>query len=656
MNVYLYYVEGISRIDTPYFATKTIQASLSKQEEFFDNHLVKTVELSFYPPHYYNSIRFEEEDLTIMDSVNYLALEYNGKRYYYFIDDVEYISETLIEVSITMDVIQTYMFDIYIANGIIERRFIDRWIYDDDGYVINRAYLRENVSNNEFMPVSKSFVNLDNRHEYMLFIKQTKVDKTSTVQNIAPHISISYMLPNGSYATRMNNNIEIPFDIKFGPASYYRWYETGYQQKITSMANLVSHCSYIAETIDMYICPFNPYKEIIISSPTNLECAVSGQYQYSMECNYLNFDDMHIADPVYYFRSSPNILVVKDSYYTFTYSRNTNLTAQFLPQYMPMLLDDNYIRYTFGTSVASTTFPLYKLDNVTIHGHYTFDPSNGSRIYFINTTANSDLDTYNTLVVDTNILSVDLKNDPWAQYIANNKNRWAQLNNNNIGSIASAAANYAGSSSKIGRIGIDKQSNTEFKYAKIQARNKKGQFTKAAVRRIGSEKTSTSRDVYGDVPTNASGGGIASAAMGAITGVFNQYYTEKNLLAAPASLSQLGEANNGVVSQSHLIYHYVERVIDYSQCANYYHRNGYLVNTYVNAVPNIFAYVQNRYYFNVLKMQNANVHLHGVIEDESTCDAIAERLGDGLRLWNVNNSGVTIGNFYYDNLEYSFIL
>ena len=52
MNVYLYYVEGISRIDTPYFATKTIQASLSKQEEFFDNHLVKTVELSFYPPHY----------------------------------------------------------------------------------------------------------------------------------------------------------------------------------------------------------------------------------------------------------------------------------------------------------------------------------------------------------------------------------------------------------------------------------------------------------------------------------------------------------------------------------------------------------------------------------------------------------------------------
>ena len=58
MNVNLYYIHGISRIDTPYFATKTSQATLSKQEEFFSNHLVLSVELSFYPPHYHNTIKF----------------------------------------------------------------------------------------------------------------------------------------------------------------------------------------------------------------------------------------------------------------------------------------------------------------------------------------------------------------------------------------------------------------------------------------------------------------------------------------------------------------------------------------------------------------------------------------------------------------------
>ena len=79
MTITLYYVDGISRIDTPYFSNLTSQASLIRQEEFFSNHIVQQIETAFYPPHYRNSIRFDSEDLTFNDSVNYLSLEYNGK-------------------------------------------------------------------------------------------------------------------------------------------------------------------------------------------------------------------------------------------------------------------------------------------------------------------------------------------------------------------------------------------------------------------------------------------------------------------------------------------------------------------------------------------------------------------------------------------------
>ena len=54
-------------------------------------------------------------------------------------------------------------------------------------------------------------------------------------------------------------------------------------------------------------------------------------------------------------------------------------------------------------------------------------------------------------------------------------------------------------------------------------------------------------------------------------------------------------------------------------------------------------------------MQLPNVHLHNVIEDEDTCNAIADRLVDGVRLWNVYNTGVTIGDFQYDNVENLYI-
>ena len=158
MVIKLYYIEGISRIDTPYYANQGQQATLAAQEAFFERHVVKEIDSAFYPPHYTNQVKLTTDDVDFNTNINYLSLEFNDKTYYYFIDDVEYLSENMIKLYITMDVIQTYMFDIRIASGVIERKFINRWTSNNK---INRNYLREAVSDEEFIPVDFNIINGD---------------------------------------------------------------------------------------------------------------------------------------------------------------------------------------------------------------------------------------------------------------------------------------------------------------------------------------------------------------------------------------------------------------------------------------------------------------------------------------------------------------
>ena len=47
MKINLYYVEGISRIDTPSFNTKTHIGTIQDQEEFFLTKLKKSIDMTF---------------------------------------------------------------------------------------------------------------------------------------------------------------------------------------------------------------------------------------------------------------------------------------------------------------------------------------------------------------------------------------------------------------------------------------------------------------------------------------------------------------------------------------------------------------------------------------------------------------------------------
>lgn len=633
MKINLYYVEGISRIDTPSFNTKTQTGSIQDQESYFLTKLVKSIDSTFYPPHYRNSIKFDQDDLEITDNINYLSLEYNGKTYYYFIDNIDYTSTGIITLEISMDVIQTYMFDIYISSGIIERKFIDRWLLR--GAQINRSYIRENVSSGNYgLVVDKQYLNNDSKEWFVVGIF-TKFDKSNTLGNLVPGSLVGNEDANNDSLVPL----VAPYDIKLCTLQPYTPH--GVQNPpIFSVIPFIKSSAYIAETRDLFVCPFNPFSDWITFDKTNLEIYFHSELYNQWRVNYLNFDDMH-GESVYYFFSEGSQYMTKTISHevTFNFTANLNTGRSFESRFVPALLDENYILLTFGTNTTNTTFPLFKLVEPSVYCKYGFNLINGTRHYYITNSQTSPLDRYDTMVIDTNVLSIDLKNDAWAQYISANKNRWSMLVNSTTTGATETMVRST-QQPKYNNGDVNAILSNPKSYTPVRH-----QLSANAKRKIANATSS------GFTSSEMAVAGIGAQAVG---GIVNQLYTEDNLVHTPPSVKQTGNYAISTLGKSGLIYTKIEKVIDFEQCAQYYHRNGYLVNEYVTQVSNIFSYVKNRYYFDMLKMTVPEVHLHNVIEDEETVELIRERLIDGVRLWNIRNRNV-IGNFNYDNVEYTFI-
>jgi len=73
---------------------------------------------------------------------------------------------------------------------------------------------------------------------------------------------------------------------------------------------------------------------------------------------------------------------------------------------------------------------------------------------------------------------------------------------------------------------------------------------------------------------------------------------------------------------------------------------------FVNHEINIFSHVNNRYYFNVLKMSICDVYLN-CIESNDIIDNISSRLISGIRLWDMSHGDIC--DFRYDNVERSYL-
>lgn len=149
-GITLYNFRGVNGVDTPIFD------SLKDQESYFGFVPHLEIESSYYPPLFDNTLTLSADYFNWGDSSkpnenvwNYLSLQSaQGKTFYYFINDITYVSEDMVSVTIRMDTIQSYMFEMRLSRAFISRKAIRRW--NKDG-TINRDFVRENLSTGEMV-------------------------------------------------------------------------------------------------------------------------------------------------------------------------------------------------------------------------------------------------------------------------------------------------------------------------------------------------------------------------------------------------------------------------------------------------------------------------------------------------------------------------
>lgn len=623
MKINLYYVEGISRIDTPSFNTKNHIGTIEDQEDFFLTKLVKSIETTFYPPYYHNTIKFDQEDLVLDDNVNYLSLEYQGKTYYYFVDEISYVSEGIIQLEVSMDTIQTFMFDIYLSSGIIERKFINRWKNEVNllGHqIINRDYKRENLSNGLYELIEYTPINMP--------LKEMTI--------VAKYVDVSTDYACIEETTLANDKTTYyPSLVRFQPVSDL---DIKYNGNLLKQDLLHAIHIYAMEPTlsELFVIPFKGLGGINYSNISYIEIE-------SYTTRFRSVDYGGIL-PVYsphgdmnYKRASISSYV-NDVPYVFTFTKNIQKSKPFNTSYLPVMLDENYLQLVFGSRSNNTSYPLYENNSVYFSCRYYASFLNGSRYYYITTPKDDYKDVHLTIVADYEPIKLDIITEEYAQFNATNKYRWLEA-------IGASAINAS-------KLFIDVSAGSMFAKKDIMSvlSNPRSYTPKRGA--LSSKAARTIKGISRGYEENMIS--AASKTPGILLPLISQGVQDANKKYAPDILKQSGTMGD-ISSDSYQLFISCKKVNDYEQCAQYYHRNGYLVNEYITQVSNIFNSVKNRYYFDMLKMSIPEVHLHNHIEDEDTVGLIEERLTQGLRLWNVLNEDVIIGDFTYDNVENDYL-
>ena len=627
MNINLCYIHGISRIDTPYFV------SPSEQQSYFEDRIVSTIDTTFYHPHYKNVIRFESSDIDVNDTINYLYFTYKEKDYYYFIDKITYSSEDVIELSITMDYIQTYMFNIYVADGVIERKHINRYVLKDNRYVINRDYIRENLSSGIFTPAPKNYVETRESYERKLWVV------VLLTEDYGRHYVTYINTPSGK--------VSIPYRlVTFPLCKFTKFYLGSSEQNIYDLVSyfLKKKSPYIADAFVVYGCPIGP--SYYVDSDYYLH-APSDANMEDMEVplvggTSITISTVPIFAPDYQFVAGPtaNNIDIKEGTITQRINDDTSVLSSYYhskaeftrsvtvdtydSEYIPQMCDENYLRIKYGTPNAVSTLPLYPLEIYNFYFNFTYDYVTGVSYYYMRFGYDSDvfpIPLYNYIETDCNILSYPIIIDSGSEYIANNRNRWATAGLKAGLGIAQSFVNVAvGAGLAKSSLHMASNSIETDDYNEITA----GSIARLRTAELGMRQA----------PIRA-GGDIANGVLGAIGEVIQTGQREENAEYAPDTVKQV--SNISFSMNANMLYRYctVEKVNDYEAVAHWYHRNGYKVNEQVVNVSDIFTYAQNRRLFNILKFLECNVHLNNVIEDQESVQRITKRLTDGIRLWNV---------------------
>lgn len=650
-NIKLYYVDGISRENTPYFD------GISSQETYFASKAIGQIRDGFYVPHYQDVINLSTADLSFNGKVNYLSLYFNGKTYYYFIDSVDYIDESSVAIRITLDSIQTFMFNINIHDSIIERKFIDRWNFMNNTPYINRNYLRENhslgvweepdykyislsdvgliitrfsttdgniINDGKFNPVWKfdDEYRYDTGYEHFTFVRKDGVKLTSLVMDYGSQSPSTYAIGN------------------------------------TVLQKLRSDCAN-EEVISIAYIPFVPLKNISVSGQDLRVGNSTNAYQQVGSNPTLQMTGILPGDDNWGDNELPevkwsNLQAVSLS------SSNRSTGVAYSSSFIPQMQDSNYMAISFGERSYTASFPVHKTVLNSVVPKFTADIRDGRRIYAIGKDYDDVTFAEGAIVVTDSPIYLTRYTDAWTAWQSRNKFTLAAAGLSfaiqcvalgaggaTVSTITQAAASKAMQGSpefsdiKYGRY---KTPAGYTKYGPRIGRTVSGKYSES------SNSSSSSLRYYNNSQPMANPYNIINAASGAA-----------NAWLSPDSLKQDGTFSLDMMGSARNVL-YTIRVKDFEQVAYHYHRFGYLVRKPFHSVivtlppsyqPTLQPFLDtlmSRYYFDYYKFEYVDLDLDILTTDEMVAD-VEDRLIGGIRVWYVQNGPMC--DYQYDNVERS---
>lgn len=604
----LYYIENISRFDEPYFDFP------SSQITFFADHVVQSIDAGFYPPHYRNRITLDTVDVDFTTQCNYLSLEFGGKTYYYYIDDINYISEDVVELVVTMDVIQTYMFNISCKNAHINRHTIARW----NGNIINRDYIRENLSQGE--KIIKSYTKTHDDIIWLVVWFRSAGGKYKASPNAADTITMpdNFSQFNGYFVTHVgmtpffvpvNSSQGSPYKIVDQLGNTYDCpYPTDLLEEPT-----VEHIDYINHDV---FKGFYTYNSSTKTLTFNSGSGVIGTDLY----NGTKYLGSGILQKTNMFMPDENTKIT-----ILDFTKNNKKGVARSNKFIPALLDDNYYTLYYGEQMNQGTYPLYQLQTSDLYKSFRYDIISGNRIYFISPTNQFDVaikDPFLVITVCNSAEVVDLYTDAWKQYQASH--------------IATLTDGL-----KLNYLNTAVRGVTNAVTSKMQA------VTGALTGHVGTAVGGATGDIRAKVDT----------ALGFYNIAKNYQITKENLQYTPDTSKQGNSITSDLIVGSLDEVTILYEVKDIYAVAFKYETLGYAVNQDFTG-SNIFKAYNTRYYYNVISADINAMTLIGIVTDETTIGLIKDRFSAGLRLWNTDSGKLraeTLCDFRYDNVETSFI-
>lgn len=594
-------VEGIDNVNTPLFET------LQEQKAWFTSKVQVIID-DIFPPYYTNVISVSSDELDFSSDINYVELVFNGKSYYYFIESTSYVNEDVIDITLRMDTIQTYMFDIEYTNARLRRRTIKRW--NSDG-TINRDYIRENFGNDVFIDKTYRDYTLEKQFDgfngwiigKMIKETWTITDNTVVDATFASDNQLLYndgskivILPAMVFNTENRNlsNVKIDWITSTGEEKRETWnfiQTLDYIHKLQEEPNLV----------DLYYLPHQVFRGIA--------------FRYDEETNtiqiYYNPSQFTFKNDIegYRFLTTKQFESSKEAkLINLDFEQNTLTPRNFNYKFCPQLIDENYLNVMYGERMAQTTYPLSKMLSTTLYGRGSCDVLSGYRNYWLVENLN-DYDKYLTLKTINTKESYIMVNDIWKQYIANNK-----------GSV------FIGNTLAMLKSGFDAWTFKTYKTPKGAPKRifkAKGGLTSYGTK---FKDTLLDNDMHSTIENNI------------------------NKIFAPETLTQGNEFSNDVLSNNMQEILIIREVSNIEYVATIYESIGYRVDTFVIGNP----IHQDRTYYNYVECEDMDIRLT-CLSVENALDDIKERYNQGIRYFNMTamtSVGLQLGDIcVYDNIE-----